>query len=440
MRKKKLLIAPLLFLLQLPAEALTVPDTLLLTLPTALDIALRENPTMQVADKEIALKQVADKETWQNLLPEVQIGSRLEHTLQAAEMKLNGMKFKMGEDGTNTANAALSVNLPLFAPSLYKAMSISKTDIELAVEKARATKQDLINQVTKAYYQLLLAQDSYEVMQKSYAVAEENFRIVAAKFEQGKVSEFDKITAEVQLGSIRPNVVSAGNAVQLSALQLKVLMGLTEEEIKIKDNLARYEGKVYTSQQEEADNGLENNSTLRQFTHNRELLEKNIKLQRMNFLPTLSMSFNYQYQSIYNEDINIFSYDWTGSSTLLFNLNIPLYRARNFTKMRTAKLQLQQLDWNRKDVERKLDMQVKSYRNSMEASAAQLTSNRKNIVQAEKAVMIASKRYEVGKGTVLELNNSQVALTQAQLVYNQAIYDYLIAQADLNKVLGKERE
>ena len=438
MTKINLLITPLLFLFQVHAEASTAPDTLLLTLPQALDIALKENPIIQVADKEVALKKVADKETWQNLLPEAQIGSRLEHTLQAAEMKLNGMKFKMGEDGTNTVNAALSVNIPLFAPSVYKAMSISKSDIALAVEKSRATKQDLVNQVTKAYYQLLLAQDSYEVMQKSYAVAEENFRIVSAKYEQGKVSEFDKITAEVQLGSIRPNVVSAHNAVQLSALQLKVLMGLSEEEIKIQDNLSRYEGMVYATQQTKTDDQLTNNSTLRQLTQNREMLEKNIKLQRMNFVPTLSMSFNYQYQSIYNEDINIFGYDWTGSSTLMFNLSIPIFRARNFTKMRSAKLQLEQLDWNRKDVERKLDMQVKSYRNSMEASAAQLTSNRKNMAQAEKAVTIASKRYEVGKGTVLELNSSQVSLTQAQLVYNQSIYDYLVAKADLDKVLGRE--
>ena len=59
-------------------------------------------------------------------------------------------------------------------------------------------------------------------------------------------------------------------------------------------------------------------------------------------------------------------------------------------------------------------------------------------VQAKKAVVIAEKRYDVGKGTVLELNSSQVSLTQAQLTYNQSIYDYLVAKADLDQVLGKE--
>ena len=435
---KKWMIAALLSMVQFSAIAEIVPDTLVLTLNDALKIALEENPTIRVADRDVALKKVANKETWQGLLPEASINSRLEHTLQAAEMKLNGMKFKMGEDGTNTANAALSISLPLFAPSVYKAMSLSKKDIELSLEKSRATKQDLINQVTKAYYQLLLAQDSYEVMLKSYAVSEENYRIVSAKFEQGKVSEFDKISAEVRLGSIRPNVVSAHNAVTLSALQLKVLMGITESEVKINDNLSNYEGIVYATEQETVTDQLDNNSTLRQFNLNKEMLEKNLQLQRMRFVPTLSMSFNYQYQSIYNEDINIFGYDWTGSSTLLFNLNIPIFRAQNFTKVRTARIQLEQLEWNRIDVERKLRMQVKGFRDNMAASSEQVMSNRKNIAQAEKAVMIASKRYEVGKGTVLELNNSQVSLTQAQLVYNQSIYDYLVAKADLERVLGKE--
>ena len=64
-------------------------------------------------------------------------------------------------------------------------MSMTKTDIELAVEKSRASKLDLVNQVTKGYYQLMLTQDSYDVLQKSYKLAEDNYNIVNAKYQQG---------------------------------------------------------------------------------------------------------------------------------------------------------------------------------------------------------------------------------------------------------------
>ena len=417
----------------------TTQNTLTLTLDKALEIALDENPTIKVAAEEIALKKVASKEAWQSLLPEASLNGSLDHTIKAAEMKLNDMSFKMGQDGTNTANAGLSINLPLFAPAVYRAMSMTKTDIELAVEKSRASELDLINQVTKAYYQLMLAQDSYEVLQGSYKLAEDNFNVVNAKYQQGAVSEFDKISAEVQMRSIKPNVISAVNAVTLAKLQLKVLMGITADvDIKTDDNLTNYESMLFANQLKEEDMSLENNTTMKQFELNMKLLENNVKSLKTNFMPTLSMSFSYQYQSLYNPNINFFDYTWSNSSSLMFNLSIPLYRASNFTKVKSARIQMRQLDWNRIDTERKLNMQVVSYRNNMTASSEQVVSNKENVMQAEKAVQIAGKRYEVGKGTVLELNSSQVSLTQAQLTYNQSIYDYLVAKADLDQVLGKQ--
>ena len=417
----------------------TAQNTLTLTLDKALEIALDENPTIKVAAEEIALKKVASKEAWQSLLPEASLNGSLDHTIKAAEMKLNDMSFKMGQDGTNTANAGLSINLPLFAPAVYRAMSMTKTDIELAVEKSRASELDLINQVTKAYYQLMLAQDSYEVLQGIYKLAEDNFNVVNAKYQQGAVSEFDKISAEVQMRSIKPNVISAANAVTLAKLQLKVLMGITADvDIKTDDNLTNYESMLFANQLKEEDMSLDNNTTMKQFELNMKLLEKNVKSLRTNFIPTLSMSFSYQYQSLYNPNINFFDYTWSNSSSLMFNLSIPLYRASNFTKVKSARIQMRQLDWNRIDTERKLNMQVVSYRNNMTASSEQVVSNKENVMQAEKAVQIAGKRYEVGKGTVLELNSSQVSLTQAQLTYNQSIYDYLTAKADLDQVLGKQ--
>lgn len=414
-------------------------DTLTLTLDQAVEIALDENPTMKVAADEIALKKVARKEAWQSLLPEASINGSLDHTLKAAEMKLNNQSFKMGQDGTNTVNAGLSINLPLFAPAVYKAMSMTKTDIELAVEKSRESELDLVNQVRKAFYQLMLAQDSYEVLQGSYKLAEDNFNIVNAKYEQGAVSEYDKISAEVQMRSLKPSVISAANAVTLAKLQLKVLMGITADvELKTNDNLTNYETTVFANQLQDAEVGLDNNTTMKQLDLNMRLLEKNVKSLRTNFIPTLSMSFSYNYQSLYNPNINIFEYNWSNSSSLMFNLSIPLYRASNFTKVKSARIQMRQLDWNRINTERQLNMQVTSYRNNMAANSEQVLSNKENVNQAKKAVTIAGKRYDVGKGTVLELNSSQVSLTQAQLTYNQSIYDYLVSKADLDQILGKE--
>lgn len=414
-------------------------DTLTLTLDRALEIALSDNPTIKVAEEEIALKKVTHKETWQNLLPQASIDGTWNHTISAAQMNLGGQSFKMGMDNSNTVSGVLNISLPIFAPSVYNTMSMTKTDIELAVEKSRASKLDLVNQVTKGYYQLMLTQDSYDVLQKSYKLAEDNYNIVNAKYQQGAVSEFDKISAEVQMRSIKPNVISAGNAVTLSKLQLKVLMGVTADvDIEIADNLGNYETELFANELNQPAANLNNNTTMKQLDLNRKMLNQNIKSLRANFMPTLGMNYSYQYQSLYNEDWNILDYNWSGSSALMFTLSIPLYKASNFTKLKSNRIQIRQLEQNRLDTERKLNMQITSYQNNMAASSEQVVSNRENVMQAQKAVQIAGKRYEVGKGTVLELNTSQVQLTEAELTYNQSIYDYLVAKADLDQVLGKD--
>ena len=178
-------------------------------------------------------------------------------------------------------------------------MSMTKTDIELAVEKSRASKLDLVNQVTKGYYQLMLTQDSYDVLQKSYKLAEDNYNIVNAKYQQGTVSEFDKISAEVQMRSIKPNVISAGNAVTLSKLQLKVLMGVTADvDIEIADNLGNYETELFANELNQPAANLNNNTTMKQLDLNRKMLNQNIKSLRANFMPTLGMNYSYQYLSL----------------------------------------------------------------------------------------------------------------------------------------------
>lgn len=436
MRSKNCLALALALLL---TGAVRAQETLNLTLDKALEIALADNPTIKVADQEIVLKKEANKEAWMALLPELSVTGSWQYTIKAPEMKLNGMSFRMGDDDVSTAAGVATLSLPLFAPAVYKSMSLTKTDILLAQEKARSSRLDLINQVTKAYYQLMLTQDSYEVLQRSYALAEENYNVVNSRFEQGLVSEYDKISAEVQMRNVKPSVVSAENGVRLSKLQLKVLMGITEDiDLVVTEKLNDYETMVFTNQLDNDNFGLENNSTMRQFDLNADILKKNVGLAWSNFMPMLAMSLNGQYQSMYNNHWNVFDYSWVGSSQLMFNLSIPIFKASNFTKLKTARLQRTQLELNRVDTERKLNMQVESYKSNMQASSEQVLSNKEAMNQADKALSISKKRYEVGAGTVLELNSSQVALTQSELTYSQSIYDYLTAKADLDLVLGRE--
>lgn len=407
-----------------------------LTLDQAIEIALSDNPTIRVAEEEIQLKKISDKETVLSLLPEATLSGAYTRTIKKQTMVMNGMKFQVGIP--NSYQGGLSVSLPVFAPALYKSMKLTKTDVELALEKARSSKQDLVNQVTKAYYQMLLAQDSYAVLEKSYAQAEANFNIVKAKFDQGKVSEYDKISAEVQMRNLQPSVISARNAVDLSKLQLQVLMNLDPEtDFELAGNLKDYEENVFAGVLTADTNSLKNNSTLLQLDMSTKMLQQTLSLNKQNFAPMVALQFNYMYTCM-AEDFKFKEYNWTPYSNVSLSVSIPLFKYSNFSTVKKTNIQISQLMQNRDYTARQLAMQQQSYLNSMAASAEQVSSNKEAITQAEKGRSIAEKLYEVGRGTVLELNSAEVALTQAQLTYAQSIFDYLTAKADLDKLQGKE--
>ena len=424
------------FTLTRAQEALPVLN---LTLDKAIELALSDNPTMKVAEQEIELKKIAKKEAWQSMLPTASIDGTITYDIKVAEIKTSMGSFKMGMDDANTWNGGLNVSLPIYAPAIYRSIQMGKKDIELAVEKSRGSKLDLINQVKKAYYQLMLAQDSYNVLMESYKLTERNYNVVKAKYEQGKVSEYDKISAEVQYRSVWPNVVSGKNAVALAKLQLKVLMGVTADvDLAINDKLSNYEERMQIDATSASQISLDGNSTLRQLDFNGELLNQQRKMLNSNFQPTLALVGSYQYLSRSNTNWEFYNYKWSNSSNVALSLSIPLFKASNFTKLKSNKIQQWQLAETRINTERQLRMQAQSQLDKMSSSAEQLETNKKSVELAKKEVSISEKRYEVGKGTILELNSSQVSLTNVQLTYNNSIYDYLVAKSEFETIIGKE--
>lgn len=422
-----------------PLFAMAQTPAIDLSLDKAVELALAENPTIRVADKEIEIKKIADKEAWQSLLPSVTADLALSHSIKVAAIKTAMGEFKMGMDGSTTATGGITMTLPLFAPAVYQNMKLTKEDIKLAQEKARASRLDLVNQVTKAYYSALLAKDSKEVIEKSYKLASDNFNVVNNKFINGRVSEYDKISAEVQMRTMKSSVVSAETGLNLALLQLKVLMGIdTNIDININDSLKAYEEMLVLSNTQATDAELANNSVLKQLDQNKTMLQRARKILRTGFMPTIAMQLTGQYNSYSNDNWNIFGYKYSPSSTLALAVSIPIFKASNWTKLQSNRIQLAQLQDTRDNTERQLSMAARSYRDNMVKTISKIESDREAVKQADKAVSISAKRYDVGRGTILELNQSETALVQAELAYHQSIYDFLQNKADLDYTLGRE--
>jgi len=411
-------------------------QSLTLTLDKALEIALSKNPTIKIAGKEIERLEYAKKEAWGNFFPTIDAVGQYERNIKKMVMSFQGQTVVIGSN--NTFNAGITASVPLFNMSLYKMTQLSELNIELALENSRGSRINMKNEVEKAFYLMLLTQDLYAVMQKSMNNAQESYEDVKNKYEQGLVAEFDLIRTEVQVSNLQPNLIEAENSVELAKFQLKLLTGIPlDENIIAEGSLVDYESE-YVNFNDLYNYALDQNVTLKQLELQNQLLNKQLELQKASYLPSVGLSYNYMFMSM-SDDLKISDYNWHKTSTLGLSVRMPIFSG--FTrKHKTAQIKsnIEALKLQRDYAATGLNVQVKNALTNMQKATEQLESNKTGIRAAEKAYSIAQVRYKSGMGILLELNDADTALRQAQLNYNQSIYNYMTAKSNYDLLLGKE--
>ncbi|MBQ4128042.1 MAG: TolC family protein [Alistipes sp.] len=413
--------------------ATTASEPLVLTLEQALQIALSESPTVKIADKTIEAKKYAKKGTYSSLWPDISASGTYQRYIKKQTFHIMGQTMEVGT--TNNMSAGVNAAMPLVNAQLWKSLKLSAMDVELAVEQARSSRVDMVEQVSKAFYQVLLAKDSYNVYKRVYDNAVENHKIVEKRYSVGAVSEYDFIRSKVSVSNAEPNVFNAENSIIVALWQLKALLGLDmNKEIDCAGSLADFEPVMTSHIAHEMD--LSNNSTMRQLDIQERMLDKSIELKRSANLPSLALSIGYNFVAM-DETMKLFHYRWNPYSVAALSLNIPIFSGfKRRSDVKQAKIDLENLQLQREDVERQLYTAMKQYESSMLTNLKQYHASSENISQAKRGYDIAVKRYEVGGGTLVDVDNSQLAYTQAELSRSTAIYNYLVNQVSLEKIKG----
>lgn len=419
------------------AVAQAKQDTLNLTLDQALEIALSENLTIKVADQEITKQEYAKKGTYASLFPQINVNGSYDRTIEKQTMYFSGAEMQIGTD--NNWSAGVSASMPLISPTLWKSLKISGYDVELSVEKARSSRIDMVDQVKQAFYGVLLAGDSYNVFKEAYDNAVNNYNDIKQKFEQGLVAEFDLIRADVNVKNAEPNMYDAENSLILAHWRLKALMGIDlSYNIKCIGTLSDYEETVKNGYIL-GDLTLDSNSTLKQLDIQANQLDEVRKMNKAQYYPTLNASFSYMYTSM-NNNFKFSDYSWNPYSTAGLTLSIPIFSGgKRHSNLKQSEINMRQLADQRMDMERNLRVSIKQYTDQMNTCIKQYNAAKAGVGQAEKGYSISSKRYETGEGTLLEINDSQLSLTQARLNLNQSIYSYMVAKSTLEKTLGNTK-
>ena len=417
----------------------TEQPALTLTLEQALEIALSESPTIKVAEQEIEIKRFAKQETYATLYPRFDVTAQYQRVLakQTMSMDLGGQTqtIKVGSD--NSFNGGISASMPVVNAQLWESLKLSVADIVLSVEKARSSQIDMIEQVSRAYFSVLLAKESLVVYQRVYDNAVENNKNIKVRYDVGSVSEYDYISSNVAVQGAIPNLIEAQNSVVLALWQLKALLGVDlKKNIDVVGSLMDYEAQMnYAHTLDQLD--FSNNTTLKQLDIQENMLKSALKISKLANVPTLSINAAYLYTALGNDGKFFQAKAWNPYSYAGVQLNIPIFAGgQRRAAIKQSALNLSNLQLQRENAERQLQVAVVQSLNNMQTSVKKFSAAAATVSQAQRGYDIAVKRYEVGRGTLVDIDNSQLQLTQAELGRNSAVYNFLVAKIALDKILG----
>ena len=452
-----------------------------ITLDDALKIALSENASVRVADKEIERVGYAKKGTYASLFPQIDITGSFMRTIKKQVMYMDmdmsdfmgggsssgsGSGSEGGSTGSgsgstgsetsspmagmpsgggievgrwNTYNLGVSASMPLINAQLWKSLKISGQNVELAIEKARSSRLDMVTQVKQSYYAVLLAKEALNVYKDVYDNAVKNFEQTQMRYNAQKASELDYTRAKSTVANAIPNVYNAESSVILALWQLKAVMGVSlDQDIDVAGALGDYSDTMSKDNYSSDALTLDYNTTMRQLAIQADQLAETVKMQKYAYIPSLALTFSYSLNAMTN-DFKFSDYRWTPYSYVGLSLNIPIFSGgKRYNDVRQAQAQASELAIQVDDTERQLKIAIRQYLNTMETKMKSLAAAEDGVETAQKAYDIATQSYNVGRSTITELNDAQLALTQSKLAVSQSIYEYVVAKSSLEQILGHD--
>lgn len=289
----------------------------------------------------------------------------------------------------------------------------------------------------KAFYGVLLSKNVLEITQASFVNAKENLSNVKAMYEQGMVSEFDKLQAEVQVENIRPVVLQMENTLKSAKDGLKILLGVNQNEDIDVSGEFDYQSYDISNEEEIINEALTSNFDLKTLDLKRQVDEAFIQLDISQYWPTIAAFGNYTYAGSSDK----WKFQNYSSMTVGLSFSINLWQG-NRTKhaVEQSTISYKQTEQQFFQLKEFTIASVKNKLQELKRVQSIIEAQEQNVKVAERAYEIAKVRYREGAGIQLEIQNADQALKQARLNRIQSIHSYLITKYELEQLLGRTNQ
>ncbi len=335
---------------------------------------------------------------------------------------------------SNSYSTSLTLTQVLFSSAVFEGIGASQTYYDLARAELNNTVSKTVLSVQKAFYGVLLAKEVVNITNASFANAQENFKNVNALYNQGMVSEFDMLQAEVQVENIRPVLLNMENMLLTAKDAFKISIGVDQaENIDVLGEI-KLDSIDISNEDELIQEALESNFNLKSLELKKQVDEAFIQLDVSEYWPTLAAFGNYTYAGSSDEwDFQNYSY-----STIGLTLSINLWQGnRTKNSVEQSTLSLKQTEEQLLQLKDFTILEVKSKIQELRRVQSLLEVQERTVKIAERAYNIAKVRYKEGAGSQLELQNADQDLRQARLNKVTAIHSYLVTKYELDQLLGR---
>lgn len=414
------------------------------TIERAVQTALRLNHDLASARFEMERADARVGEAWGYALPKLDLQATYSRALKKQVFFLPDFNdlssgrvqpIEIGSD--HSVNMAVSASQVLFNSTVFAGVGAARIYSNAAREVLRAKQVETATNTRKAFYGVLVAGEVVAMMRETMTNAEENLRTVRVLTAQGLGSEYDQLRAEVGVANLRPEVINAENAYSLALNNLKIAMGVPFEEAVEVDGSLDFEPVSPRIVESAVESVLIMNPGLRAARLQTEVNDAFVAAERSGYLPTLAAFGNYQWQTQKN-DLRISTADLVSSAAIGLTLSMNVFSGlQTNARVEQAKLELRKSEEQVVGLEAGLRTLVESITLRLRRAAERVEAQGKTVEQARKGYRIASTRFAGGSGTQLEVRDAELALTQARVNRIQAIFDYLVASAELDQALGR---
>lgn len=456
------LLAVLLFLPSLYAQETDLPSPIVLTLDGAIERAVQYNHGLLAARYGLReaeagvtvaragfLPRISLQGSYTRLaeLPAIEMATPLYGTLQLPVFDTLGntmgytevpgivgadtMAFQMGSEENYLARTSLQQ--PLFTwGKILNGYQIANLNLSAVREEYRRMENDLVLDVTRAFYGILVLQELAELMERARDQTARHVETVERRYEAGLESRFDLLRARVQLANTEPQVIKSRNDLEIALNGFKTLLGFSREADLTLDGRLEYE-PVEVDLAQSLEEARTNRPEIRSISLRRSMAGKALSIAKKANWPDLALVANYDYKKpLHFED------EWGSDWSVSLAVQMSLFTGfENLGKMKQARARLRQAEHGLRLTEEGVELEVASAYLRLQESKKIVESQQGNVTQAEETLKIAEERYSRGLATSLEVMDTQLAFTQARMNYLRAISDYIIARADIQRATGR---